>query len=265
MTDETGGGWIFVSHSHLDLDKVRQIRNFLEAEGHKPLLFFLKCLADQDARLPILIREEIMARTWFILCKSEHAEVSQWVRDEVAIVVSRKRPQTYVTVDLAKDFEPDQDGVPKFAARLRPLLKRATVFLSYARSDAEIARQIHDALVGEDYRAFMDIASLPRDTRWEGPLHTALDEALRHGFVLLLLSPDYLASEYCERERKQAFALLASRPWSNLVPVIVREPAAVQAQLPPDLRYLQCIDVTKGSVVENVMGLLDHLKERPMV
>lgn len=35
------GAWIFVSHSHHDLEKVRQVRNELEQRGHNPLLFFL--------------------------------------------------------------------------------------------------------------------------------------------------------------------------------------------------------------------------------
>ena len=52
------GAWIFVSHSHRDLEKVRPIRNELERRGHHPLLFLLKCLEDDDARLPELIRRK---------------------------------------------------------------------------------------------------------------------------------------------------------------------------------------------------------------
>ena len=53
------GAWVFVSHSHRDLEKVREIRNYLESKGRNPLLFYLKCLGDNDARLPELIRDEI--------------------------------------------------------------------------------------------------------------------------------------------------------------------------------------------------------------
>ena len=38
------GGWIFISHSHLDIDIVRRIRNKLEDRGFEPLMFFLKCI-----------------------------------------------------------------------------------------------------------------------------------------------------------------------------------------------------------------------------
>ena len=46
------GAWIFVSHSHKDIEKVREIRNELERRGHNPLLFFLKCMDDDGALLP---------------------------------------------------------------------------------------------------------------------------------------------------------------------------------------------------------------------
>ena len=38
------GSWIFLSHSHNDFEKVREVRNILEVQGHNPLMFFLKCL-----------------------------------------------------------------------------------------------------------------------------------------------------------------------------------------------------------------------------
>ena len=59
---QESGAWIFLSHSHLDLEKVRYIRNQLELRGHNPLIFFLKCLEDDNALLPDLIRQEISAR-----------------------------------------------------------------------------------------------------------------------------------------------------------------------------------------------------------
>ncbi len=54
------GAWIFVSHSHRDLEKVYRSRNELERRGHNPLLLFLKCLEADAARLPELTREELI-------------------------------------------------------------------------------------------------------------------------------------------------------------------------------------------------------------
>ena len=38
------GGYVFVSHSHVDVQDVRKIRNFLEQEGMEPILFYLRCM-----------------------------------------------------------------------------------------------------------------------------------------------------------------------------------------------------------------------------
>ena len=63
------GGYIFLSHSHDDIDKVRKIRNHLEKDGFEPLCFYLKCLED-DSEIEDLIKREIDAREWFVFINS---------------------------------------------------------------------------------------------------------------------------------------------------------------------------------------------------
>jgi hypothetical protein len=251
------GVWIFVSHSNLDFAKVRLIRDELEKERHKPLLFFLKCLTEKDPRLPELLKDEIKARTWFVLCNSDNTEKSPWVQEEIRIVETTKPKETFVSIDLKWDLD-------VILSKIRPLLRRATVFFSYAPGDSPIANRIYDALLEQDYRIFFDRKSLAAGENWQNAIHNALEDAVRNGFVLLLLSPDYLTSAWCKAEREAAFEMLGSKPVSNIVPVIVRDPEAVVLQLPPDLRDLQCIDVSQGSVAENVARLLRDLKSRPM-
>ena len=43
--------WIFLSHSSVDIEKVRMIRNEFEACGHNPLAFYLKCLNDSTQKM----------------------------------------------------------------------------------------------------------------------------------------------------------------------------------------------------------------------
>lgn len=50
--------WIFLSHSNEDYDKVRKVRNMLEEQELRPIMFFLKCLNDDD-EIDELIRREI--------------------------------------------------------------------------------------------------------------------------------------------------------------------------------------------------------------
>ena len=67
---EGKGGYVFVSHSHLDIEKVRKIRNFLESEGIEPILFYLRCMDGGDEQkigaLKKLICDEIDAREFFL-------------------------------------------------------------------------------------------------------------------------------------------------------------------------------------------------------
>ena len=57
-------GYVFISHSHKDIKKVRKIRNMIENSGFEPLYFFLKCLTDDVVEG--LIKREIDARDWFV-------------------------------------------------------------------------------------------------------------------------------------------------------------------------------------------------------
>ena len=61
---------IFLSHSHKDVEKVRKIRDILEIIGCEPLMFFLKCLDDDNDKLEDFIKREIDARNIFLYCKS---------------------------------------------------------------------------------------------------------------------------------------------------------------------------------------------------
>ena len=76
------GGWVFISHSHQDIDKVRKVRNHLERLGFEPLMFYLKCLSDED-EIEELIKREIDEREWFIYADSPMARSSKWVRAEL--------------------------------------------------------------------------------------------------------------------------------------------------------------------------------------
>ena len=92
------GAWIFVSHSLGDILQVRRVRNSLEELGHYPLLFYLRSLAD-DSEIDGLIRREIEARNFFLLCDSENARVSRWVQAEVRIIKSQPR-KVFATLNL---------------------------------------------------------------------------------------------------------------------------------------------------------------------
>ena len=82
--------WIFLSHSNKDFKKVREIRNYLEEKDCRPLMFYLKCLSNDD-EINDLIRREIDCRTRFIICDSENARASKWVQSEINYIKSKAR------------------------------------------------------------------------------------------------------------------------------------------------------------------------------
>lgn len=243
------GAWIFISHSHRDLENVRQIRNELERRGHNPLLFFLKCLENDDARLPELIREEIRAREWFILCDSPHSKSSRWVQQETELIKAMES-KVVETIDLSKDLEVELH-------KLDRLSKRATVFLSYARSDEEPAERIRRVLREHDFSVW-DESAISAGADFAAAIRQGIDEAADRGFVLVLLSPASLQSQWRKEETDYALSIGAK----NIIPVVVApfDPTS----LPPQLSTFQWIDLKTGDFDQNVEKLVQSLKTREM-
>jgi hypothetical protein len=251
---QQSSAWIFISHSHRDLEKVREIRNYLEQRGHNPLLFFLKCLDDDDARLPELIRDEIKVRNWFVLCDSPNARASKYVSNEVALVKSLAG-KSRETIDLSQDIEPQ-------LYKLDRLLKRATVFLSYTSSDNVVAKRIGDALKKHDYSVWIDTEQLSPGMDWRLEIEAAIADAVQEGFVLLLLNEESLQSQLCQRETLYILKRAAASRRSNVVPVIVSQ--FDRSGLPPELQDIQYFDLTTGQFEERVETLIWSLKTREM-
>ena len=72
--------YFFISHSSKDLEQVRKIRNLIENLDCNPILFYLKCLDNDDPKgqdeieLKGLLYREIAAREKIIMCKSSNTE-----------------------------------------------------------------------------------------------------------------------------------------------------------------------------------------------
>lgn len=253
------GAWIFLSHSTKDWDKVRRVRNLLEEMGHRPLAFFLKCLTEQS-ELDELIKREIEARTWFLLCDSENARQSSWVRAEVAYI-KQMQDKYHEQIDLNAAIESQIDRIDR-------LCKRVTVFLSYAPADRPDARRIHDALVAHDYSVWIDTAVAP-GANWIREVATAIDRAVARGFVLVLLSPASVQSKLTAMEIGHAFRRARrATHGANIVPIMLHDPVAVQGAMPPEIQFLLggigWFDFSRGDFDANMASLIAHMKTRAM-
>jgi len=178
VKDDDEGAWVFLSHSHNDINEIRRVRDRLEAKGHNPLLFFLKCLGD-DSELDDLIRREIEARKFFLLCDSPNAQSSLWVQHEVQLIKSMKG-KVYRSIDLGSPWEDQVDAIDD-------LSRRATVFMGYAHRDHAITEPIVRKLRALDYHV-TDLLVRPGQDVWES-ICEAIDTALAIGTVVFLLSP----------------------------------------------------------------------------
>lgn len=96
--------WIFLSHSNADFGKVREIRNYLEEKGFRPLMFYLKCLENEEETFS-LIKREIDVRTRFVLCDSENARKSVWVKREMDYISKEDAHRSFLKLDIASPVD----------------------------------------------------------------------------------------------------------------------------------------------------------------
>ena len=255
------GAWIFLSHSNKDFIQVGRLRNELETQGHRPLMFFLKCLND-DSEIDDLIKREINARTWFIFCKSQNSKVSKWVRSEIAHVKSL-RGKVYEEVDLDMPIATQVQAA-------KPLLRRASVFISYAIADRRIAQQLTNTLRAADFGVFTDL-DLEPSTRWETEINSRLQEAVERGYVLIVITPDFIKSPFGGREALRALTWALDRKHrANVIPIYVGiRPDEAFAYADPQFAHAMAnihgVQIRSPVSEESFDGLIEQLKNREML
>lgn len=141
--DIAEGFGVFVSHSTKDFERVRLVRNALEESGFRPILFYLKCMENEE-EINESLKREIDARRRFILCDSPNAQESKFVQSEVDYIKSQSR--MYEVIDISKlDTEKlsSNEDVNKL---IKPFLKRAKVFLSFSDDTTSLAYLVKSEL-----------------------------------------------------------------------------------------------------------------------
>lgn len=181
--------WIFISHSNKDFAKVRLIRNYLEEHSCRPLMFYLKCLSNEE-EINDLIKREIDCRTRFIICDSENSQASKWVQSEVNYIKSQKR--SYETIDLGKSED-------EIKAQLDQLVKSTQIFLSYSRNDYELVNDVYSHICKYDIRCFFDAKSLTSGN-FQNQISHAIDLAKDFGFVVFFASKYSLSASFVVSE-----------------------------------------------------------------
>ena len=139
---------IFLSHSHKDIQIVRKIRDLFELLNCEPLMFYLKCLDDDNGTLEELIIKEIKARHIFIYCKSHNSENSKWVQEELKIIKNSARKRIY-TIDIDNGFE---DSIVEILQKVSRLIIKNTIILFHADEDKSKADILKSNLINSGYK-----------------------------------------------------------------------------------------------------------------
>lgn len=185
--------WIFLSHSNKDYEKVRQVRNLLEEQSLRPLMFFLHCLNDDD-EIDSLIKREIDCRTRFILCDSENARKSCWVQKEVDYIKSQNR--ICETIDLSK-------GMDEILSSLQDFINKTRLFISYNREEFPLADIVYNRLSKYDFSVYIDKAwdfSKAYHQDYKETLNALEDTVVKtNGYVIAILNDRVLSSYSCSR------------------------------------------------------------------
>lgn len=239
--------YVFLSHSHYDFDRVCRLRNLLEAEGFKPLMFFLKAFENpkfEPMLKPILI-EEIDKRELFILCRSENSKKSDWVKFEEDHIKSKHVP--YGVIDLNEDIDAQIDIIKLYRRRTS-----RKVFISYPRTIFRFVQVLNDSLQANWFETWVDYKDIEDGELFKKQITSAIDKAAEEGYVLYLVDCD----RYGEwQQRELMYALDKS---ALVIPVIVSG-----KRIPDMLQFLlyskQFIDVRNLPEEEQIREITQAL------
>ena len=213
------GGYVFISHSHKDIKKVRQIRNIMEDSGFEPLCFFLKCLTDDD-EVEGLIKREIDAREWFVYVDSPNSRSSKWVKKERDYIESLKNKKV-INVNL--DSGISVENISKI------LSKGLTIFVSYSARDKDFVLPLYDRLIEKEFQVFCAPFSIKSGSSFASEITGGIERACTLGLILAVFSESSIDSRYFKNEIALAF-----RHNGTIVPVYIGD---VKDKMPEDFKF----------------------------
>lgn len=254
--EQKANGWVFLSHSSRDYENVKIVRNYLEENGFSALMFYLKCLEEDDKKDKIqeLIKWEISARNIFVLCNSEVAKKSKWVEWETDYV--KNQPGK-----IYKEIDIDKLRYQKCTqlSILDDLMNRATLYFSYSSKDRTKVDIVYEKLNSIGFRIFKDISDMKKgrnDQIIQSKLHEALQETSGQGVVVIFLSENAKSSPWFWKEKGVALEQEAF-----IIPIRLDN---VSIDEFPAFRNLQYIDMRDGINDNQINRLINIINERDM-
>ena len=198
----------FISHSHLDIEKVRIIRDVIEEVFfYEPILFFLKCLSDED-EINNLIRREIEQRIWFVYCDSQNARNSRYVQEERAYLKRLVDGGKKIN-ELAINLDEFELWHPKCKKYIRDKIfrgiRKTKLFLLCERGQAEVVYPLYERLLADEYTVFyLPVSKIAVSDFGFATQQKMKEHSYEDGAILAFISPQTLENELYLEELRQA-------------------------------------------------------------
>lgn len=239
-------GWVFISHSHKDVEYVRKIRNYFEERGFEPLMFYLKCLSDKD-EIEDLIKREIDVREWFVYIDSINARTSNWVKTEREHIKKLPGKKIFV-IDLSEDPE-------IIKQELEHITRQMKVYISYSHADSALCDRIRKKLAEKDMLVLSDRDIHSGSNFAETPQNN-LSDSCRDGFVLLMVTEESSRSAHIEHE-----IMYAKKSKGKIVPVYIGN-ASLSPELIPLLGTVQGVHLSEEPTDDELDELVAQILHR---
>lgn len=117
------------------------------------------------------------------------------------------------------------------------------IFISYSRKDIDFARKLAGDLEKAGYDVWWDITDIQGGDTWVNSISDAIETSQ---YMLVVLSPDSVASPWVQKEYTQALSLRKA-----IIPLMLEA-----TRIPFALNTIQAIDFTKGHYEDNYKSLL---------
>ncbi len=235
-------GYIFLSHSHADIDEVRKIRNKLEEDGFEPLCFYLKCLSEDD-EIEELIKREIDAREWFVFVNSENSRKSRWVNMEREYIASSNNKKI-LTVDL--------DNPESISGVIDTISHKLRIYIAYSHKDYEIYKVFKDKLVEKDFLVYSD-DGINAGYNWAEELTDAIIKASSEGCVIALITENSAESLFLRNEINLAISMRG-----RVIPIYIGNPR-LHDGLSLQLSRCQCFRLPEKPTEDEISRVIEHI------
>lgn len=239
--------WIFLSHSSEDFSKVRRIRNYLEERSYRPLMFYLKCL-DSEEEIYDLITREIDVRSRFILCDSENARNSVWVKKEMDYISSQYPPRSFLRVDLSQS----EDIIHQ---QLDSYVNQTNIYISCSRVQVKLFDRVRARLSKYDLRVFPDLDIISHGNYFYQRIKNQINYAADNGYCFFIFSNSQF-SLWVLQEIK-----LAEEFGANIVLITLNQESEIKCLEDHNLSKYKRVNINNTSEEEMADTIVNRILE----